>query len=114
LHFTKPSSYHKGPPTSKKMHFILVAELIRGLKSSEFGCTERSKIGHGTCSVKLNTFLSCSNILVHSSKESYRIDTSVVLATSKWHLELCTDNYSMHDVQDKNLSQLTDHPDRNS
>jgi len=64
----------------------------RGLKSKEFGCTARPKIGHGTCSVKLNTFVSCSNMLVHSSEWSYGIYTSIVFATSKWYLELCTDD----------------------
>ena len=119
MYITSAIALHKNkqlPQRSNKQENALHSRCRsdRGLKSSEFGCKVRPKISHGMCSVKLNIFISCSNMLVHSSERSYGIYTSVVFATSKWYLELCTDDSSMHYVPDKNLSQLTYHPDSNS
>jgi hypothetical protein len=65
------------------------------------------------CSVKLNTFVRCSNIVVHSSKQSHKTHTNAVFITSKWYYNcLCIGNSSLQDVADLTLSRLTDHPDR--
>jgi len=48
----KKSSYHKGPPTSKKMHFILDVELIEGWNHHNLDAKAKDRSWY-MCSAKL-------------------------------------------------------------